>query len=386
MGAVHQRHQARVSSRPRAAATSFVLLFAAVVVFTLAVSAGQASATTARGILDWRLEMPGGISDLGAIEPIVAEMGSAGLNAAYTRVYFRWERLQPTGPVAGSTAAVRNTYDQTYLSELDAVIAAFHARGIRVILTGTDVPEWASDRRYWVGGVFDNDVVMAIDKPAGQDRLGRPGAVPGRPLQGQGRRALRGLERAQPRERHLSPALGSEEAAGRAGGVPQDAERLLHRRAPGQLPRRGHRRRHVPARRQRPAQHVAAVVRHLPQGPPGAPQRVLSPPLHAAGLLAGAERRAQGSHAGGHAGQHRRAAQDLPEEAVLPHRVRPEHGRHGPVLRHRHARRPGTLPAPGVRAHESPAADQGPALVPRQGLRPGPAERGRRVLRPGHSR
>jgi hypothetical protein len=117
-----------------------------------------------KGVVDWRLERPEGV-DPAALPSIVSEMGPRGLQASWTRVYARWKRLQPTAP--GVTAlgdADGDGYDDSYVAELDAVIDALHAQGINVIITGIDVPEWASDKRYWVGD-YDPDVVMRIDAP-----------------------------------------------------------------------------------------------------------------------------------------------------------------------------------------------------------------------------
>jgi hypothetical protein len=108
--------------------------------------------------------MPEGIGDLSTVSGMVDGIGPAGLNAKFTRVYFRWARLQPGQPVAGATAEARNSYDAAYLTELETVVSAFKAKGVKVILTGTDCPEWASDRRYWVDKTYDSDIVPAIDK------------------------------------------------------------------------------------------------------------------------------------------------------------------------------------------------------------------------------
>jgi hypothetical protein len=143
-----------------------VVLLAVASVIVLSAAAAPAQAAVARGLVDWRLEMPEGISDLGVVPGIVDGMGPAGLNAKFTRLYFRWARLQPQKPgTAYSADANGDGYDDAYVNELDTVVSAFKARGIKVILTGTDCPEWASNRKYWVGHTYDSDIVPAIDAP-----------------------------------------------------------------------------------------------------------------------------------------------------------------------------------------------------------------------------
>ena len=151
------------AARRRAVATTVL----AAVLCSLAWLAGSLvtadpAHAASKGIVDWRLEMPEGISDLSTVPAIVEEMGPGKLQARWTRVYARWARLQPVAPGETSAADVDGDgYDDAYVAELDAVIGAFRARGINVIVTCTDCPEWASDRQYWTGG-YDSDVVMKI--------------------------------------------------------------------------------------------------------------------------------------------------------------------------------------------------------------------------------
>jgi len=164
------RPHVRITPAPprRGRSAAAILSLLALVLVALTVGAGAAAparAAAARGIVDWRLEAPEGISDLSTIQPIVDEMGPSGLNAKYTRVYFRWARLQPYAP--GTTYAADGNgdgYDDAYVAELEAVVGAFKAAGIKVIMTGTDCPRWASDTRY-SGSAQGAAVVPAIDKP-----------------------------------------------------------------------------------------------------------------------------------------------------------------------------------------------------------------------------
>ena len=167
MGARPRDHITPALPRRGTSAAAVLSLFALVLV-ALTVGAGAAAparAATAKGIVDWRLEAPEGISDLSTIQPIVDEMGPNGLDAKFTRVYFRWARLQPYAP--GTTYAADGNgdgYDDAYVAELEAVVGAFKAAGIKVIMTGTDCPRWASDTRY-SGSAQGAAVVPAIDKP-----------------------------------------------------------------------------------------------------------------------------------------------------------------------------------------------------------------------------
>jgi len=119
-----------------------------------------------RGIIDWRLEKPEGVR-YAELPTVVGEMGRSRLRAGWTRVYARWQRLQPLTGLQGDANrdGIDDSYDLSYVAELDTVIRALHDQGIRVIVTGLDVPRWASDQRYWVAGQFDTDVVMRIGDP-----------------------------------------------------------------------------------------------------------------------------------------------------------------------------------------------------------------------------
>jgi hypothetical protein len=136
-----------------------VLIAACVAVLILAVTAASAGAA-ARGVVDQQIESVYGVSP-SSIPAIAAELGPAGLGSSYTRVSVHWGRFQPTAPDAAGV----DTYDPEYLAELDAVIAALSAQHIRVILTCTDVPEWASDQRYWVDHTYDSDIAARMDDP-----------------------------------------------------------------------------------------------------------------------------------------------------------------------------------------------------------------------------
>jgi hypothetical protein len=110
---------------------------------------GQAFASAQRGIVDHRLESLWGVP-LADIGSLASQLGPGQLDAKWTRVLVHWAKLQPTAPgVTSAGDADGDGYDDSYLAELKAVTAALHADGLCVIMTPTDVPKWASDRRLW---------------------------------------------------------------------------------------------------------------------------------------------------------------------------------------------------------------------------------------------
>ena len=119
-----------------------------------------ASAACARGIVDNRLEFSNQV-DLPSVPGLVDAMGPSGLNATWTRVLVRWSYLQPKAPgVAYAGDADHDGYDDHYLTELDTVVKAFQDQGIKVILTGSDVPKWAANPKYIRKGRYTNAVPL----------------------------------------------------------------------------------------------------------------------------------------------------------------------------------------------------------------------------------
>ncbi len=139
------------SRRPRLwLAVGAVVAVVCVAVGVIYIVAAPLPGTTAakapslgRGIIDYRLEQS--TLDVGTIPTLVEEMGSAKLDATWTRVLVHWNALQPSAPGTGDA----DGYDDTYLAQLDAVISQLSAKGITVVLTPLDVPEWASDKDLW---------------------------------------------------------------------------------------------------------------------------------------------------------------------------------------------------------------------------------------------
>ena len=79
----------------------------------------------------------------------------------------RWNYLQPAAPgVFNPGDADGDGYDDRYVAELEAVVSTLHSRGIRVILTGNDIPRWAANPNY----CKDNHVTSAVIR-AGSPRV-----------------------------------------------------------------------------------------------------------------------------------------------------------------------------------------------------------------------
>jgi hypothetical protein len=126
------------------ASSLFLLALAA---FLLVAAGAPPAQAVEKGIVENRLEYHGGI-DLAAVPGLSAAMGPAGVNAAWSRVFVYWDQLEPKAPWQVGYAG----YDQSYLLELDTVVQALRAQGIKVILTGSDTPSWARDtayKKYW---------------------------------------------------------------------------------------------------------------------------------------------------------------------------------------------------------------------------------------------
>ena len=142
MGPTRPTHTAWAAprlSRDAIALLALVALAALLLMWATPSAAGAA----ARGIVDNRLEYHGGI-DLAPVPVFAAEMGPAGLDAEWTRVFVYWDQLEPVAPWQSGYSG----YDQTYLHELDTVVQALRDEGMSVILTGSDPPAWARDTRY----------------------------------------------------------------------------------------------------------------------------------------------------------------------------------------------------------------------------------------------
>jgi len=140
---------------------SGVLLALTLAILVLASVAPSARAA-AWGIVDERLQSSAGV-DPAALPGIVAGLGPGGLDAQWSRVVVSWARLQPVLSVPASQDADHDGYVDSYVSELDAVIDGLRGQGITMMLTGSEVPRWASDSRYWPASGYNPGVAMRVD-------------------------------------------------------------------------------------------------------------------------------------------------------------------------------------------------------------------------------
>ena len=128
-----------------------------------------------RGIVDNRLEIVTGVEPA-EISALAREMGPDRLRAGWTRVLVHWARLQPHAPgVSFADDADGDGYSDSYVRELEAVVAALTANGVRVILAPTEVPVWASDKALWSSG-YSPSYAMDTGDPAVLQQFGRLGA------------------------------------------------------------------------------------------------------------------------------------------------------------------------------------------------------------------
>lgn len=155
--------------------------FAFIVAVPLLGSTADAVAVD-RGIVDHRLETAWGV-DLAQVPAMAQEMGSRGLRAKWTRILVHWAKLQPLEPGTSSPDDKNGDgYADSYVEELHTVVDALLTQRIKVILTVTEVPEWASDRELWhhppwasYGTGYSPIYAMDADDPAVLSQFGALG-------------------------------------------------------------------------------------------------------------------------------------------------------------------------------------------------------------------
>ena len=125
--------------RPRHISAALVL--GAVFTLCAGIAAGPAASpararTIAKGLIDTQLEALPAASTAraGMIKEIHGQLG-----ARWIRVFADWSALEP----------VRGAYSPTALARLDALIGGLHAAGVKVILTTSYLPSWASNSYWW---------------------------------------------------------------------------------------------------------------------------------------------------------------------------------------------------------------------------------------------
>jgi Cellulase (glycosyl hydrolase family 5). len=96
----------------------------------------------ARGVVDIRLERV--LTDLTAVDNVIADMGAGSLRARWTRIIVDWSKVQPNAPAESDPG-----YDAAYVEQLKSISAKLEAAGINVIVTPYLVPKWASNKTLW---------------------------------------------------------------------------------------------------------------------------------------------------------------------------------------------------------------------------------------------
>ena len=184
-------------------------------------------------------------------------MGRDRLGAKWTRVLVRWARLQPVKPgVPYAADADADGYADDYVAELEAVVGAMTANGVKVILSLTETPQWASDQRLWTAG-YSTSYPPRMSDPVVSRQFGAVAAF----MAGRwGARPLRrSLERAE-HGRDLLPSDPSRRPGLRGAHLRGDAQGVLRGRQAGQPETRWS----SPAQRRRGAPTTSTALLRVP--------------------------------------------------------------------------------------------------------------------------
>ncbi len=147
---------------------------ALVLVVPLLGSTAEARAV-GRGIVDNRLETRAEV-DLSQIPALAKEIGADRLRARWTRIVVYWWRIQPYAPgVSYPEDADGDGYTDSYVRELSKTVGELRANHVKVILTPTEVPAWASDQDLWSPG-YSPSLAMDVGDPEVLAEFGKLGA------------------------------------------------------------------------------------------------------------------------------------------------------------------------------------------------------------------
>ncbi len=144
-----------IRSIPALAGILVALLVLAGVLAAGAVAPAAARAAVARGIAEPTLtDLP---ADPTAQQATVDEIKQLG--ASYVRIFVSWALAAPaTQPTETDPAAFDP--NSPYMQNAAAAIQDADADGLKVMVTFYQVPQWASDSRYWPDNVYQPYVVM----------------------------------------------------------------------------------------------------------------------------------------------------------------------------------------------------------------------------------
>jgi hypothetical protein len=135
------RRAASSPRRPRLRGERLVgaaLVCAAALALCASLAAGPAAPSAdavAKGLIDRRLETTTSAAQRAAL---IRQIGPQ-LGARWVRLAVDWRYLEPK----------RGVYDPARVQRLDDLVDGLHARGIKVILTTSKLPAWATDDYWW---------------------------------------------------------------------------------------------------------------------------------------------------------------------------------------------------------------------------------------------
>ena len=110
----------------------------------LGAAARPAQARVARGVVDAMATLPGSRLDPAVQDEAIDQIG-LNLHSTYVRFVVSWAAAEPDQ---------QGVYDESYLASVDNAIDRSAADGLRVIVTYTYVPKWASDSRFWTSNPY----------------------------------------------------------------------------------------------------------------------------------------------------------------------------------------------------------------------------------------
>jgi hypothetical protein len=128
-----RRARPRALRCPRAAALLALLVIAP---FAAGATAPTAEAGVAKSINV--IPSQSDAQDPAQMRALAREI-DAGLGSRWVRLQALWANLEPA----------QGAYSEQAFSSLDTLVDAFHARGLKVMLTLSATPDWASDRYWW---------------------------------------------------------------------------------------------------------------------------------------------------------------------------------------------------------------------------------------------